>query len=69
MKKCFACNKKLGKNPYLVDTRDDQLVNVGTECHKKILKVGDNGYKPKESYVKLYPLPEGWRIKYKHLLN
>ena len=66
MKKCFACDRKLGQNPYLVDTRDDQLVYVGSECHKEVLKAGNKGYQPKGG-MKLYPLPKDWQLKYKHL--
>lgn len=43
--RCFACNKKLGKNPEAVDTRDDQHVLVGSECYKKIVAAGELGWK------------------------
>ena len=44
--RCFACDRKLGKNPKLVDTRDAQLVFVGSECHKMIVQAGESGYQP-----------------------
>ncbi len=50
--KCFACDKKLGKNPNLVDTRDSQLVYVGSECYKKISK--KTGYQPLNGGPRLY---------------
>lgn len=46
MKKCFACDKRLGSKPAIVDTRDDQTVFVGSECYKKIKAAGEKGYKP-----------------------
>jgi len=52
--KCFACGKKLGKTPKLVDTRDGQLVYVGSECYKKIQQNKD-GWQPKRG-PKLYLL-------------
>lgn len=44
--RCFACDRKLGNNPYLVDTRDDQTVFVGSECFRKIKAAGEKGYLP-----------------------
>ncbi len=46
MKNCFACGKKLGKNPCVVDTRDSQFVFVGSECYKEIKRAGETGYQP-----------------------
>jgi hypothetical protein len=50
---CFACGRKLGNNPRLVDTRDGQMVYVGSECAKKITKAG---WQPPKGGPKLYPL-------------
>jgi hypothetical protein len=59
--RCFACGKRLGKNPTLVDTRDDQKVFVGSECAKEVKKAGEQGWFPMNNYhpqggVRLYPL-------------
>lgn len=56
MAKCFACDRELGKNPALVDTRDDQLVNVGRECLKLIKAAGKNGYQPPKGGPRLWVL-------------
>ena len=53
--KCFACGKKLGHDPKLVDTRDDQLVFVGRECFRKIASA-ENGYQPPLGGPRLYLL-------------
>jgi hypothetical protein len=45
--RCFACGRKLGRNPHLVDTRGGQAVFVGRECFKLIQVAGDTGYQPK----------------------
>lgn len=62
-KKCFACDKKLGKNPHVADTRDDQTVFVGADCYKKIEKAGQEGYRPTSwdfgGNLRLYTLPKG----------
>lgn len=52
--KCFACDKRLGKNPKMVDTRDAQIVFVGSECFKMIEKAGESGYQPPKGGPKLY---------------
>lgn len=44
--KCFACGRKLGKKPHLVDTRDDQRVYVGSECYELVKAAGEAGYQP-----------------------
>ncbi len=54
MEYCFACGKKLGKKPRLVDTRDDQLVYVGSECFRLIKKAGQLGYQPPSGGPRLY---------------
>lgn len=56
--KCFACGKKLGKSPALVDTRDDQLVFVGRECFKLIAEAGEGGYMPKSGTRLFFPIPQ-----------
>jgi hypothetical protein len=53
---CFACGRKLGKNPLRVDTRDDQTVFVGRECGKLVIAAGENGYQPPRGGPRLYPL-------------
>lgn len=54
--KCFACGRKLGKTPLLVDTRDGQTVFVGRECAKLVLAMGEQGYRPPRGGPKLYPM-------------
>jgi hypothetical protein len=56
--KCFACDKKLGKNPVLVDTRDAQTVFVGRECFKLIKASGDKGYQPPKGGPRLWTIDE-----------
>lgn len=56
--RCFACGRKLGKNPKLVDTRDDQKVFVGRECYKKVVEAGEKGYQYPGIGPKLYLLKE-----------
>lgn len=52
MAKCFACDRKLGKNPNVAVTCDvAQVVQVGTECFKRI---GPEGYQPPLGGPKLY---------------
>jgi hypothetical protein len=52
--KCFACDLPLGENPKLADTRDDQLVYVGTNCYALIKAAGEEGYQPPKGGPKLY---------------
>lgn len=52
--KCFACGRKLGKSPALVDTRDGQTVYVGRECAKMVTT---EGWQPPKGGPKLYPMP------------
>lgn len=59
MDKCFACGRRLGRNPALVDTRDGQTAYVGTECAKLVRAGGDAGYQPPLGGPRLYPLPRG----------
>ena len=50
--KCFACGRKLGKNPFVAVTEDEaQAVYVGSECYKLI---GPDGYQPPQGGPKLY---------------
>lgn len=58
MRKCFACDRKLGRNPALVDTRDGQIVNVGSECFKLIKIAGEVGYQPPQGGPRLFLLTE-----------
>ena len=49
--KCFACDRKLGKNPHVAVTSDGQRVYVGSECFKKL---DGCGYQPPLGGPKLY---------------
>lgn len=64
--KCFACGKKLGKYGELADTRDDQVVLVGSECSKHIMKAGSEGYVPLKGGARLFMpvLPENLKAYY-----
>lgn len=55
--KCFACDKRLGKNPTLVDTRDGQHVYVGSECFSRICTAGAVGYQPPKGGPRLWLMP------------
>ena len=48
MDRCFACDKPLTRNRFLVDTRDNQKVYVGPDCFKKVVQAGEAGYQPFE---------------------
>jgi len=52
--KCFACDRKITGAPLLADTKDEQIVHVGPECMKKILKAEPNGYQPPKGGPRLY---------------
>jgi hypothetical protein len=54
--KCFACDRRLGKTPALVDTGEDQTVYVGRECFKAIRAAGPAGYQPPTGGPRLYVL-------------
>jgi hypothetical protein len=54
MNRCFACDKKLDSKPSLVDTRDGQLVYVGSECYKLVAAAGEQGYQPPKGGPRLY---------------
>ena len=49
--KCFACDKRVGKNPHVAVTSDGQRVYVGSECFKKL---DGYGYQPPLGGPKLY---------------
>lgn len=50
--KCFACGRKVGKNPYQAVTCDvAQVVSVGSECYKMI---DAEGWQPPKGGPKLY---------------
>jgi hypothetical protein len=49
---CPVC----GRPRHQADTRDDQIVSVGPECHKLILAAGEVGYQPAGGGPRLYPL-------------
>jgi hypothetical protein len=51
MRTCFACGKKLGRNPYHASTSDGQSVEIGSECIKKI---GPDGYQPPQGGPRLF---------------
>lgn len=57
MSRCYACDRKLGANPYVADTRDDQFVYVGSECFKYIRQSGEMGYQPPKGGPRLYLIP------------
>lgn len=52
--RCFACDRKLGRNPALVDTRDSQMVFVGRECWRQIKAAGEAGWQPPKGGPRLY---------------
>ena len=54
--KCFCCDRKLGKFPKLVDTRDGQIVYIGKRCWQSVQEAGSQGYQPALGGPKLYPL-------------
>lgn len=61
--KCFACDKPISQKDgvllhRLVDTRDDQIVFVGSDCFRKVKASGDTGYQPPKGGPRLYPMPE-----------
>ncbi len=56
---CFACDRKLGRNPALVDTRDGQTVFVGSECFKLVKVAGEAGYQPPKGGPRLWLIPSG----------
>ena len=69
MHRCFACDRKLGRNPCLADTRDAQIVYVGTECYKLIKAAGEAGYQPPKGGPRLYRIPPGLSQSYLSILH
>lgn len=55
-RECFACGRKLGRNPKLVTCEDEQDVFVGTECGKEIERAGALGWLPPKGGPRLYDL-------------
>ena len=51
MRRCFACNRKLGANPYRAVCEDEQIVLIGSECFKKLTP---EGYLPAQGGPRLY---------------
>ena len=56
---CFACGRKLGRNPALVDTRDGQTAHVGAECFRLVKAAGETGYQPPLGGPRLYLIATG----------
>lgn len=56
--KCYACGRKVGKSPKLVDTRDGQTVYVGKECYEQVRAAGEKGYQPPKGGPRLYLIPK-----------
>ena len=63
MSKCFACGRRLGRNPNVAVCEDEQSVFVGSECYKQI---GLRGWKPPKGGPRLYKgrfTPDGTLIE------
>jgi hypothetical protein len=41
---CYACDKKLGRNPALVMTGDGQTAFIGAGCLKEVVRAGADGW-------------------------
>ncbi len=52
--KCFACDRVITTKPHVADTRDSQIVYVGSECFKHIAAAGEEGYQPPRGGPRLY---------------
>lgn len=54
--RCFACDRPLGGDMSIhsADTRDDQIVYVGSECFKKIKAAREKGYQPPKGGPRLW---------------
>jgi hypothetical protein len=58
--RCFACDRVIHlKKPFMADTRDAQIVYVGSECHKRIVEAGEAGWQPPKGGPKLFPIEVG----------
>ena len=65
MKKCFACGKKLLKGQIArVDTRDEQIVEVGPTCYHKVILSGDIGYKPPLGGLRLWNIKNATEVRF-----
>ena len=61
---CFACGRRLGRNPGVVTCPDAQDVYVGRECFKLVAAGGVDGYQPPRGGPRLFLLqfdPKGSR--------
>jgi hypothetical protein len=56
---CFACGKKLGRNPALIRTVDGQTAFVGSECLKEVVRGGADGWQPPEGRAAPIPAHRG----------
>ncbi len=56
MDKCFACDRPLKSDAdrHHADTRDGQIVFIGSECLKKIRAAEDDGYQPPKGGPRLW---------------
>lgn len=54
--KCFACDRRLGNKPMTVATSDGQRVLVGSDCLRRIVDAGADGYQPPKGGPKLFAL-------------
>lgn len=52
--RCFACDRRLGRNPAVAHCRDQQWVFVGSECFKLIRAAGNAGWQPPMGGPRLY---------------
>lgn len=53
----YACDKPLASYE-MADTEDGFAVHVGSECYRKIIKAGREGYQPPKGGPRLYPLTQ-----------
>ncbi len=60
--RCYSCDRLL-KSAWWADTRDDQIVVVGAECHRRIVAAGEAGYQPRLGGPRLYALPRAGKGK------
>lgn len=44
-RRCFACDRKLGRNPALVITEDGQTAFIGSECLKEVVRAKGKGWR------------------------
>ena len=56
--KCFACGKKFRTAArWTVRCSDDQWVEVGPDCYRKVEAAGDAGYQPPLGGPRLFLIP------------